>query len=290
MFEVCTAPDNPGWRETKPSFVHVADQPDPYRGAFGDDAARLRRLGRRRLRRGGDGAGGVAAFISEPMLGNQGAVEPPAGFLRGAYAAVRAAGGVCIADEIQVGYGRTGETFWAFEHEGVAPDIVAVAKAAGNGHPARRGHLPRRDRRGVRPPGGVLLLDRRRTGLLRGRARRARRDRRRGPAGERRARRRCAQASLTALAERHELIGAVHGRGLYLGVDLVLDRDTREPAVAQARWICERMRELGVVVQPTGDDGNVLKVKPPLCLTEDAAELFVAALDRVLGELATAGG
>ena len=74
--------------------------------------------------------------------------------------------------------------------------------------------------------------------------------------------------SLTALADEHELIGAVHGRGLYRGVDLVVDRDTREPAVAQARWICERMRELGVVVQPTGDHGNVLKVKPPLCITE----------------------
>ena len=70
----------------------------------------------------------------------------------------------------------------------------------------------------------------------------------------------------------------------------MLDRATREPAVAQARWICERMRELGVVVQPTGDHGNVLKVKPPLCITESDAERFVVALDRGLRELATVAG
>jgi 4-aminobutyrate aminotransferase-like enzyme len=89
--------------------------------------------------------------------------------------------------------------------------------------------------------------------------------------------------SLTALAGDHQLVGAVHGRGLYQGVDLVLDRDTRE----QARWICERMRELGVIVQPTGDHGNVLKVKPPLCITESDADLFVVALDRAMRELDT---
>ena len=138
-------------------------------------------------------AGGVAAFISEPLLGNQGAVEPPEGFLAGAYAAVRAAGGVCIADEIQVGYGRTGDSFWAFEHERVTPDIVAVAKATGNGHPL--GAVICRPRSPMRwPPGGILLLDRRRARLLRDRPGGARRDRRRGTAGQRRARRCRAEA------------------------------------------------------------------------------------------------
>ena len=93
--------------------------------------------------------------------------------------------------------------------------------------------------------------------------------------------------ALIALMDEHELIGAVHGRGLYQGVDLVVDRESREPATAHARWICERMRELGVVDQPTGDHGNVLKVKPPLCITEADAERFVAVLDRALSELRT---
>jgi 4-aminobutyrate aminotransferase-like enzyme len=93
--------------------------------------------------------------------------------------------------------------------------------------------------------------------------------------------------ALTGLMDEHELIGAVHGRGLYQGVDLVADRATREPAAAHARWICERMRELGIIDQPTGDHGNVLKVKPPLCITESDAERFAAVLDRVLSELRT---
>ena len=232
----------------------------------------------------------MAAFISEPLLGNQGGVEPPDGFLAGAYAAVRAAGGVCIADEVQVGYGRTGESFWAFEHERVTPDIVAVAKSTGNGHPlgavicraeiaeafGRRAAFFSSTGGGpVSCEVGLAVLDVIADEGLQDNAARV------GAALKR---------SLTALADDHELIGAVHGRGLYRGVDLVLDRDTREPAVAQARWICERMRALGVVVQPTGDHGNVLKVKPPLCITESDAELFVVALDRALRELATIAG
>jgi 4-aminobutyrate aminotransferase-like enzyme len=90
--------------------------------------------------------------------------------------------------------------------------------------------------------------------------------------------------SLVRLADRHALIGAVHGVGLYLGVELVRDRDAKTPAKEEAYAICERMRELGVIVQPTGDHENVLKVKPPLCIDEADANLFAATLDRVLTE------
>src|SRR5207248_7588861 len=92
------------------------------------------------------------------------------------------------------------------------------------------------------------------------------------------------RAGLERLAERHELIGAVHGHGLYLGVGLVRDRAARTPASQEAYALCERMRELGVIVQPTGDHENVLKVKPPLCIAADDADLFVDTLDRVLRE------
>jgi len=290
VFEACTGPDNPVWRQTKPPFVHVAAQPDPYRGAFGDDVAAYVDSVANACDAAAAVSGGVAAFISEPLLGNQGAVQPPDGFLAGAYAVVRAAGGVCIADEIQVGYGRTGESFWAFAHERVTPDIVAVAKATGNGQPlgavicraeiadalGRRAAFFSSTGGGpVSCEVGLAVLDAIADEGLQDNAARV------GVALKR---------SLIALAGEHELIGTVHGRGLYQGVDLVLDRATREPAVAQARWICERMRELGVVVQPTGDHGNVLKVKPPLCITESDAERFVVALDRGLRELATVAG
>ena len=289
VFEACTGPDNPVWRQTKPAFVHVAAQPNPYRGAFGDDAAAYVDS----VAAGcsdATAAGGVAAFISEPLLGNQGGVEPPDGFLDGAYAAVRAAGGVCIADEIQVGYGRTGDSFWAFEHERVTPDIVAVAKATGNGHPLgavicraeiaeafgrRAAFFSSTGGAPVSCEVGLAVLDV---------------ARRRGPAGERRACRGRAEkvadcAGRRARADRRRpRTGSVPRRRSRARPD------TREPAVAQARWICERMRALGVVVQPTGDHGNVLKVKPPLCITESDAEFFVVALDRALRELATTAG
>lgn len=186
------------------------------------------------------------------MLGNQGAVEPPPGYLSQAYAAVRAAGGVCIADEIQVGLARTGKTFWAFEHEHTVPDIVTVAKAAGNGHPVgavmcRREIADALGRRAsfFSSPGGgpvscevgLAVLDaiadeglQENAAAVGGRLRR----------------------ELETLAERHPAIGAVHGRGLYLGVDLVIDRASKAPDRPLARAVCERKRRLGVVVQPTG--------------------------------------
>jgi 4-aminobutyrate aminotransferase-like enzyme/Ser/Thr protein kinase RdoA (MazF antagonist) len=282
VYELCTAPgDNPGWRETKPGYVHVAEPPDPYRGRFGDDAAAYARSVAGACAEAAR-SGGVAAFIAEPMLGNQGAVEPPAGYLSQAYAAVRGAGGVCIADEIQVGLARTGETFWAFEHEDVVPDIVTVAKAAGNGHPVgavicRReiaDAFARRSSFFSSPGGGPVSCEVGRAVLdaiadegLQENA---------GVVGSQ------LKRDLEALAERHPSIGAVHGRGLYLGVDLVVDRESKGPDRARARAVCERMRRLGVIVQPTGDAGNVLKVKPPLCLTAEDAAMFAAAVDRAL--------
>jgi 4-aminobutyrate aminotransferase-like enzyme len=87
---------------------------------------------------------------------------------------------------------------------------------------------------------------------------------------------------LEELADRAPFIGAVHGRGLYLGVELVRDRETREPATEETAAICDRMLELGVVIQPTGDRQNVLKLKPPMVMTRESADYFVTSLERVL--------
>jgi 4-aminobutyrate aminotransferase-like enzyme len=285
VYELCTSPaDNPGWSESIPPFVHIAEQPDPYRGRYGADTAAYVQSVAAACEQAA-ARGGVAGFISEPLLGNQGAVIPPPGFLEGAYAAVRAHGGLCIADEIQVGYGRTGESFWAFEHEGVVPDIVVAAKAAGNGHPigvvvCRREIAAALGRRAsffsstgggpVTCEIGLAVLDVMRDERLQ--------DNAAAVGGHLR-------AGLRELAARHPLIGAVPGRGLYLGVDLVRDRATKEPWPEAAHRVCERMRELGVIVQPTGDAANVLKVKPPLCITAEDADQFTASLDEALNEL-----
>jgi 4-aminobutyrate aminotransferase-like enzyme len=283
--ELCTSPmDNPSWRERLPAHVHVVDQPDPYRGRFGDDGpayvASLEAAIRAAERRGG-----LAAFLCEPLLGNQGGVEPARGYLAAAYVAARAAGALCIADEVQVGYARTGEDFWAFEHEGVVPDIVCVAKATGNGHPVgavicRREIADAFDRAapffsstGGGPVSceiGLAVLDAIEQEELQANALRI---------GAR------LRAGFERLAAEHPLIGAVHGRGLYLGVDLVRDPVTREPAPEEAAWICERVRQLGAIVRPTGDAYNVLKIKPPLCIDEAAADHLLTALERALEDL-----
>ncbi|MBA3866719.1 MAG: aminotransferase class III-fold pyridoxal phosphate-dependent enzyme [Solirubrobacterales bacterium] len=284
-FELCTNPaDRPDWRRQPSARIHVLPQPDPYRGRLGTDAAPY--VDSVRLACEAAAAhGGLAGFISEPLLGNQGGIEPPAGYLAGAYAAVRAAGGVCIADEVQVGLGRTGPGIWSFAQEGVVPDVVCVAKAAGNGYPVGAVICREEIAAGFgdggffsSPAGSPLSCEVGRTVIevlleerLPENAERV---------GE------LLRSGFERLAERHQLIGAVHGRGLYMGIDLVRDRASKEPATAKARAVCERVRGLGAIVQPTGDRGNVLKVKPPLCLDAEGAETIVAAIDRGLHDLA----
>ena len=127
-----------------------------------------------------------AAFLAEPFYGNAGGMALPDGYLAAVYAEVRRHGGLAIADEVQVGYGRLGHWFWGFEQQGVVPDIVTVAKAMGNGHPLGAVITTRAVADAYRDAGVLLLLDRRQPGVLRGRADRARRDRDGGAAGQRR--------------------------------------------------------------------------------------------------------
>ena len=206
----------------------------------------------------------------------------PDGYLKAVYAAVRAAGGVAIADEVQVGYGRTGRWWWAFEQQGVVPDIVCVAKAMGNGQPLGAVITTKAIADAYRNCGyffssaggspvscvvGLTVLDVIESEGLQENAL---------TVGDH------IVARINKLATRHPLIGTVHGSGLYMGVELVRDRTTLEPATAETAAICDRMRELGVIVQATGDRQNVLKMKPPMCITLDSADFFVDMLDRVL--------
>ena len=281
-----SAYDNPDALATRPDWVHVADVPNAFRGThrgahaaeqyladLGDDLARLEGEGR-----------DVAAFVCESVLGNAGGVLLPDGYLAGAYERVRAHGGLCIADEVQVGFGRMGSTFWGFEQSGALPDIVTIAKPMGNGFPIGGVITTKRIADALSSEGqffssaggstlschvGLAVLDAmieddlQRNALVVG--------------GH-------LAARLRDLADRHPLVGPVHGEGLYLGVELIRDRETLEPAAAEAAAICERMRELGVVVLTTSERSNVLKIKPPLCLTIESADHVVAMLDRVLAE------
>jgi 4-aminobutyrate aminotransferase-like enzyme/murein DD-endopeptidase MepM/ murein hydrolase activator NlpD len=276
--------DNPRALETRPAWVHPVEAPNAFRGRFrGPDAGtRYAEDVRAAIGRMRDAGRAPAGFIAEALFGNAGGVVLPDGYLREVYAAVRAAGGLAIADEVQVGYGRTGAYQWAYEQQGVVPDIVTVAKAAGNGMAVGAVITTRAIADAFGAQGSIFssvggspvacaaglavlrVIDE--EGLQRN-------------ALETGA---YLKAGLERATAGHPLVGAVHGMGLYMGVELVRDRETQEPAAAEALAICERMLDLGVLVQPTGDGNNVLKVKPPLCITRESADLVAESLEIAL--------
>ncbi|MEM9380214.1 MAG: aminotransferase class III-fold pyridoxal phosphate-dependent enzyme [Planctomycetota bacterium] len=269
-----------------PADVHVVPLADPYRGIHrGADSgpayvaevervlAEIRAAGRR-----------PAAMLAEAIIGCGGQVVPPAGYLAGAFDAVRAAGGVAIADEVQVGFGRVGTHVWAFDEQGATPDIVTMGKPMGNGHPiaavATTREIAERFAGGmeffatfggnqVSAAIGTAVLDVIEDEALIANAREVGAhflDR------------------MAGLQARHEVIGDVRGRGLYLGVDLVRERDSRAPAGATAAYVALRMRDRGILVGTDGPAGNVLKIKPPLPFSANEMERLVDTLDGVLSE------
>lgn len=206
----------------------------------------------------------------------------PDGYLQQVYAAIRKHGGIAISDEVQVGYGRLGEWFWGFQQQQAVPDVVAVAKSVGGGQPigvvVTRREIADRYRTGgyffsstggspVSSAIGLAVLDVIQQEGLQENAR---------TVGKH------LKSRLLELAEKHPLVGAVHGSGFYLGLEFVRDRSTIEPAPEETAAICTRLLELGVVMQPTGDFQNVLKIKPPLCISQESVDYFVDSLDRVL--------
>jgi 4-aminobutyrate aminotransferase-like enzyme len=178
--------------------------------------------------------------------------------------------------------------FWGFEQQGVVPDIITIAKGMGNGHPLgavitsqaiadsleREGYFF--SSTGGSPVScviGMEVLDILRDEALQDNAR---------TVGDH------LKSGMSAMMERFPLIGAVHGMGLYLGLELVSDRSSLEPAAVQTSALCERLLDLGVVIQPTGDHLNVLKIKPPLCISMESADFFLQALEKALDEISVA--
>jgi 4-aminobutyrate aminotransferase-like enzyme/Ser/Thr protein kinase RdoA (MazF antagonist)/murein DD-endopeptidase MepM/ murein hydrolase activator NlpD len=277
----------PGGRGQQP-WVQVAPLADDYRGPHRrDDPAAGERyaaeVGRivHELAAAGRPPG---VFLSETMPSVAGQIVFPPGFLAGAYALVRSAGGLCIADEVQTGFGRLGDHTWAFEAESVVPDVVVLGKPMGNGFPVAAvvttpaiaasfdngmeffstfGGNP------VACAAGMAVLDVLDQEELPVRAARVGRHLR---------------ARLDELAAHFPLIGDVRGRGLFLGIDLVRDRAARTPATEAAAYTVNRLRERGVLTGTEGPQHNVLKLRPPLVITERDADLFADTLADVLRE------
>jgi 4-aminobutyrate aminotransferase-like enzyme len=208
----------------------------------------------------------------------------PQGFLSGAYEAVRQSGGVCIADEVQTGLGRMGTHFWAFEAHGVVPDIVVMGKPLGNGHPLAAVVTTREiadafdngmeyfstfGGNTVSCAVGLAVLDVLRDERLQEHALQV---------GEHMLR------NLRPFVERHPLVGDVRGSGLFLGVELVRDRETLEPAAAEATTIVNRMREDGILLGTDGPYHNVIKIRPPMPFDQSDADRLVETLDRILAD------
>jgi 4-aminobutyrate aminotransferase-like enzyme/Ser/Thr protein kinase RdoA (MazF antagonist) len=279
--------DGPGGRGRKP-WVNVAPIPDDYRGPYRrNDAAAGKKYAHHVaevLQNAHAHGRNIAAYIAETLPSVAGQIVFPPGYLAETYKHIRAAGGVCIADEVQVGFGRLGTHFWGFETQDVVPDIVVLGKPIGNAFPLAAvvttpeiaasfnngmeffstfGGNP------VACAAGLAVLDVLEEEHLQENALRV--------GGY-------LIARLKSLQEKHALIGDVRGSGLFLGADLVVDRETREPAPNQASYVVNRLRERGILAGTDGPHDNVIKLRPPLIFSQADADLFVTTLDAVLAE------
>ncbi|WP_455917486.1 aminotransferase [Pseudomonas cerasi] len=278
--------DNPQALSSRPDWVHPVTAPNTYRGEFRgqDSAPDYVRSVEHNLAKIAASKRQLAGFICEPVYGNAGGISLPPGYLQQVYARVRAQGGVCIADEVQVGYGRMGHFFWGFEEQGVVPDIITMAKGMGNGQPLGAVITRREIAEALEAEGyffsssggspvscqiGMAVLDVMQEEKLWENAQVV--------GGHFKAR-------LEQLIDRHPLVGAVHGSGFYLGLELVRDRLTLEPATEETALLCDRLRELGIFMQPTGDYLNILKIKPPMVTSKRSVDFFVDMLSKVLDE------
>ena len=280
--------DGPGG-EGAPDWVHTIPVADVYRGRYGpqhEDAGLLYADELLPVIDRVSGAGrGLAGFIHEtcPSVGGQ--IIFPCGYLAAAYEHVRAAGGVCIADEVQTGFGRTGDHFYAFTEQGVIPDIVVLGKPIGNGHPLAAVITTRAiadafdtgmeyfatfGGNSVSCAAGLAVLEVLEDGVLQKNAREV---------GD------YLFEGLKSLQQQFELIGDVRGAGFFLGVELVKDRTTLEPAAAEASYVANRMRDFGILLGTDGPLHNVVKIRPPMPFGLRDANLLLERMEHILCEI-----
>ncbi len=260
--------------------VHHAMNPDPFRSPFDGTPEEIATKSANDIRDliRFSTPGKVAAFIAEPIQGVGGATHGAPNYLKEAYEIVRDHGGLCIADEVQTGFGRTGEHYWGFQNFGVTPDFVTMAKGIGNGAPlgavstrmdiaktlTQRLHFNTFGGNPVSMAAGLAVLDiidedglQENSRIVGGQL----------------------KAGLEKLMQSHQIVGDVRGMGLMLGVELVRDRGTKEPAKGETLTVLESARERGVLIGKGGIDGNVLRIKPPMCISADDVDFTLDVLD-----------
>ena len=270
--------------EELPDFVISVPAPDTYRGAYrGDDAGEryaahietaIDELRGRGVK--------PAAFVVDTIISSAGVVSPPPGYLKKAAEIIRAAGGLFVADEVQPGFGRTGKNFWGFEADEFAPDIVTMGKPMGNGQPlaamvTRTDIVERFSKKAsyfntfggnpVSCAAGLAVLDVIENENLQQNALEV---------GQH------LIDGLKDLATRHESIGDIRGSGLFLAVDLVKDRETREPATEMTSRVVNGLRDRGILTGSIGPGDNILKLRPPMVFSTENADYFLGIVDDVL--------
>ncbi len=269
-----------------PSNTHIVPIPDTYRGLYRGEGAGAKYAAHIQKSIEDIQAQGqnVAGFICESILSCGGQIVLPKGYLQEAYQYIRGAGGICIADEVQVGFGRVGDHFWGFELQGVVPDIVTMGKPIGNGHPlaavvttqevaeAFANGMEYFNTFGGNPVScaiGREVLKIVREEHLQAHAK---------TIGN------YLLQELKALQSSFSIIGDVRGHGLFLGMELVKDRNTLEPAAEAAAYLTNRMRARGILMSTDGPFHNVLKIKPPMCFDQKNADFLLENLALVLKE------
>jgi alanine-glyoxylate transaminase/(R)-3-amino-2-methylpropionate-pyruvate transaminase len=276
------------WKFNVPhSFgVHHAVTPDPYRGEWGRDDPDAGRKYAGDVKNLIDYAtpGRVAGFIAESIQGVGGCVVFPDNYLKEVYDHVRAAGGVCIADEVQAGFGRTGSHYWGFETQEVIPDIVTMAKGIGNGCPlaavittpeiavalTQKIHFNTFGGNPVVCAQGKAVLE-----VI---------DREKLQANSL-AIGNHIMAGLRRLRDKHNVIGDVRGKGLLLGIELVKDRASKEPAKAECAQVLESCRDMGLLLGKGGLHGHVVRFSPPMCVSKADADFLLEVLDAAFQQL-----
>ena len=269
-----------------PDFVHTIPMPDPFRGKYrgeesGKEYANEVQIAIDKIQESGKR---VSVFIAESLMGCGGQLVPPRGFLKESFQKVSKAGGLCIADEVQIGFGRMGDHFWGFETQGIVPDIVTVGKSMGNGHPlsavVTTKAIAEKFNNGMEyfnsfggnpvscAVGHAVLNVIEEEGLQQNAK----------DVGF------YLKSLLNELKEKYTIIGDVRGFGLFLGIELVRDPQSLEPADKEADQIVNSMKEKGILISTDGPDHNVLKIKPPLVFAKDNAIQLVETLNGVLNE------
>ena len=277
--------DGPGGKGP-PEYVHVVPMPDPFRGIYRGQSSGLKYAAEVKtiLDEIRSDNKRVSAFIFEPILGCGGQIIPPNGFLSSSFKMVRDNNGVCIADEVQVGFGRMGESFWGFETQDIVPDIVTLGKSIGNGHPLSvvvtsedlsnefNNGMEYFNSFGGNPVScaiGHAVLKIIEEEELQENAFRVGNE---------------LKTLLNEVKSVHDIIGDVRGKGLFLGIEIIRDLDTLEPDKQVTHRIVNEMRNRKILLSSDGPDHNVIKVKPPMVFNSSNALFLVETLDKVLSK------